>query len=220
MARRRCEGCGGWLSAWKRSDARWCSRNCYDYYRYPKPFLDADRKFLMGRIPCRSCGLPLKNARRFDAQFCSQKCRQREYRLRVSSVFGTDPRRPAMVPPGRINLEAGRALLRKHLWTDALTCFEQALKVDEQGLGSDHVAVAYDRYEMGNALRALGRVSEARQQYLLAQAIAEYAGSVSVLKRVTPALVALNKTYNDAEFNARWQVQQDSILLKREPPKK
>jgi hypothetical protein len=166
----------------------------------------------MSRKSCRSCGSPLTNARRFDAQFCSHKCRQREYRRRVASGWGTDPRRPSIKPPGGPDLAEGRRFLRKHDLQAAQACFERALAADEDALGPDHPAVAFDRYELGETLIHLGRLDEGKEQLLLAQAIAEgsseYPGSVSVLERVNPALRGLDNPlpFEHPEFQARLKI--------------
>jgi len=217
---RRCEGCGKPLAPHKRSDARWCSRPCYDYYRYPKPFLDAERAFLMAEQICRSCGTSLKAAKRFDAQFCSHRCRQRAYRTRVASGFGVTPSRNAALPPGAGLLREGRELLRRGNYQAAAERLREAILVDSAVLGPDHRAVGYEHYELGWALRGINELDAARRHFVLALDIAEGStedpGSISLLTRVRSSLEWLDPSPDwQAKFQARWDNQQRHIGMKR-----
>lgn len=217
---RRCEGCLEPIAPKRRSDARWCSRSCYDYYHYPKPFLDAERSFLMAEQNCRACGKSLQEAKRFDTQFCSHGCRQRAYRTRVSSGFGTLPRKATVAPPGADLLRQGRSLLAQHDYQGATDRLREAISLDAAALGEDHRAVGYEHYELGWALKGLGDLDEARRHFVLALDIAEGsaddAGSISLLSRVRSSLESLDPSPGwQTRFDARWENQQRYIGLKR-----
>lgn len=217
---RRCEGCDARLAPQKRSDARWCSRSCYDYYRYPKPFLDAERSFLMAEQDCRSCGKSLRSATRFDTQFCSHRCRQHAYRSRISSGFGISSEKAAVAPPGAELLHLGRNLLARREYQAAADRLREAIKLDAAALGDDHRAVGYEHYELGWALKGIGDLDGAHHHFRLALDIAEGsaddAGSVSLLSRVRSSLEALHPSLGwQARFDARWENQQQNIGLKR-----